>query len=310
MRKRPSPGEACLRRLYHLILDTDTHCIMTEKISPQQAPASQNATSVPGKGKRKQRYNKWSFIRAFAITMALFAIVRHAFSIDVEIKKGSIRTPAQMVAVTEHSAPSGSVQADPVPSRPQTRVRGVYSYAECFPDTNDLQLSAAQANGIEPMRSRSEAEQHKKNLLLVCVAHSPFYYVEDLKHSIPYLVPKAQQLLNEIGFNFADSLAAKRLTPHILIITSVLRTEEDVENLQHHNRNATERSCHCYGTTLDISYNRFIPINADGDGLHHITRYDENLKRVLSEVLRDLREAGRCYVKYERKQGCFHLTVR
>jgi hypothetical protein len=31
---------------------------------------------------------------------------------------------------------------------------------------------------------------------------------------------------------------------------------------------------------------------------------------VLSEVLRDLREQGLCYVKYERKQGCFQLTCR
>jgi hypothetical protein len=27
-------------------------------------------------------------------------------------------------------------------------------------------------------------------------------------------------------------------------------------------------------------------------------------------VLRDFREAGRCYVKYEVKQGCFHITTR
>ena len=28
------------------------------------------------------------------------------------------------------------------------------------------------------------------------------------------------------------------------------------------------------------------------------------------EVLRDLKQAGRCYVKYELKQGCFHITTR
>ena len=36
----------------------------------------------------------------------------------------------------------------------------------------------------------------------------------------------------------------------------------------------------------------------------------DTLKLVLSEVLRDLREAERCYVKYELKQGCFHITTR
>ena len=37
---------------------------------------------------------------------------------------------------------------------------------------------------------------------------------------------------------------------------------------------------------------------------------NDTLKWVLSEVLRDMREAKRCYVKYEVKQGCFHLTAR
>jgi len=37
---------------------------------------------------------------------------------------------------------------------------------------------------------------------------------------------------------------------------------------------------------------------------------NDTLKWVLSEVLRDMRQNGRCYIKYEVKQGCFHLTVR
>ena len=28
------------------------------------------------------------------------------------------------------------------------------------------------------------------------------------------------------------------------------------------------------------------------------------------QTVYDLREAGRCYVKYERKQACLHITVR
>ena len=37
---------------------------------------------------------------------------------------------------------------------------------------------------------------------------------------------------------------------------------------------------------------------------------NDTLKWVLSEVLRDMREQGRVYIKYEVKQGCFHMTVR
>ena len=36
----------------------------------------------------------------------------------------------------------------------------------------------------------------------------------------------------------------------------------------------------------------------------------DTLKLVLSEVLRDLRQAEKCYIKYELKQGCFHITAR
>ena len=36
----------------------------------------------------------------------------------------------------------------------------------------------------------------------------------------------------------------------------------------------------------------------------------DTLKLVLAEVLRDLRKADKCYIKYELKQGCFHITAR
>jgi len=37
---------------------------------------------------------------------------------------------------------------------------------------------------------------------------------------------------------------------------------------------------------------------------------NDTLKWVLSEVLRDIRRDQRAYIKYEVKQGCFHMTVR
>ena len=54
---------------------------------------------------------------------------------------------------------------------------------------------------------------------------------------------------------------------------------------------------------FDITYARFSPVT------QHETRQD-TLKMILAEVLRDFRENKQCYVKYERKQGCFHITVR
>ena len=75
------------------------------------------------------------------------------------------------------------------------------------------------------------------------------------------------------------------------------------------NHNASENSCHLHGTTFDIGYNRYKTVY-DPDGPERRAVRDDTLKWVLSEVLRDMREEGRCYVKYEIKQGCFHVTVR
>ena len=190
------------------------------------------------------------------------------------------------------------------------RVRGVHSWTECFPDINDVQLVAAQKNGITPVRSRREIRKLIKQRKLVNICHSPYYTVDELTHSMPYLVPKAQHLLNTICLNFIDSLQMKGLPVHLPMVTSVLRTAEDVSRLQKGNGNATTHSCHCYGTTVDITYNRFMPLLGYYDPNAPLLRWDMKMKQVLAEVLNDLRQQGQCYVKYERKQACFHLTVR
>ena len=95
---------------------------------------------------------------------------------------------------------------------------------------------------------------------------------------------------------------------HQFIVTSVLRTKEDVEKLRRYNGNATENSCHLYGTTFDICYNRYHTVAPPGERRRLVR--DDSLKYVLCEVLRDMRRDGRCHIKYEVKQSCFHITVR
>ena len=205
---------------------------------------------------------------------------------------------------TEQSAPESAT------GKKHNRIRGVWSYSKCFPDLQDVQIVAAQKNGITPVRNRAEAEKLVRQRSLVNITHSPYYVVDDLTHSMPYLVPKAQHMLNTIGVNFIDSCMAKGVPVHLLMVTSVLRTTDDVSRLQRGNKNATTNSCHCYGTTVDIAYNRFLPLNGGYTPKPYLLRWDEPMKRILSEVLDDLRRQGICYIKYERKQGCFHLTCR
>ena len=189
------------------------------------------------------------------------------------------------------------------------RILSVTSYSEAFPDAQEVQIVSAHKWGVSPVLNRQEAEERKAEL--VYVGSNPYFFVEPLNQSIPYLVPKALVLLQDIGRNFLDSLQVKGLQSHKIIVTSVLRSQEDVGRLRRYNRNATENSCHMYGTTFDIAYNRYLPVEENARPYSKLgTVADVRLKQVLSEVLRDLRREGRCWVKYEVRQGCFHLTVR
>lgn len=205
----------------------------------------------------------------------------------------------------EPAQPSRFINADGTPAK--HRIWSVHSYKECFPDSNALQLTAALRWGVQPVASRAEAEAMKDNL--VYVGASPYYHVDHMVRSIPYLVPRAAALLNDIGRAYYDSLQLKGIALHQPIVTSVLRTKEDVKKLQRYNKNATDNSCHLYGTTFDICYNRYHTVYNPDEGPRPAVRNDW-LKWVLSEVLRDMRDQGRCYIKYEVKQGCFHITVR
>lgn len=162
------------------------------------------------------------------------------------------------------------------------------------------QLEAALRYGVKPVLNRTDAEKRKGEL--VYIGCNPYYNLKKLNNSIPYLVPRAAILLQDIAHNFMDSLQTKGVPINKFLVSSVLRTKEDVDKLRKHNHNATENSCHLYGTTFDIAYNKYAAVTRP-------VRND-TLKWVLSEVLNDLRSQGRCFIKHEKHQGCFHITVR
>lgn len=235
---------------------------------------------------KKHTITKRKYTLFFFAVVALLALGR-AFT------RASFRTaPSSETSSYSIPVPPSSTAPHPILSVP--------NYKTTFPDSQSVQIVAAERWGVQPVQNREDAEQRKREL--VYVGENPYFHVDRLNSSIPYLVPRASLLLQDIGNAFYDSLHVKGLPLQQLIVTSVLRSMEDVSHLQRRNQNATERSCHLFGTTFDICYNRY----------HPVTRpvRNDTLKWVLSEVLRDKRAEGRCYIKYEVKQGCFHITVR
>lgn len=271
----------------------------------------------------QNRYLEW-----VGIAVILLALGRCAFGSDADdsaavnpavaqatLPVDSAQQKADVVlaeAAQEASSQDEASQVDAAPrklsfSQKPHKILSVSNYKTAFPDTNATQLIGAQRWGVTPVKDRADAENRRSQL--VYVGASPYYHVDRLTQSIPYLVPRAAILLEDIGRAFYDSLQMKGVPLHQFIVTSVLRTQADVRKLRRFNGNATENSCHLYGTTFDIAYNRYFTVeDPDGEKRHRVR--DDSLKWVLSEVLRDMREQKRCYIKYEVKQGCFHMTVR
>lgn len=176
-----------------------------------------------------------------------------------------------------------------------------------FKDVNDTQIVAAQQFGIVPLSTRAGVDSIASQLIKI--ESSRAFRVDSLTHSVPYLTPSASDLLNTIATRFQAKLQAQGLAQYQFIVTSMLRTSDDVRRLRHVNRNAVRNSCHMYGTTFDIAYNCFekidsVPDFEGADATHRV------LLNTLGETLKELRDDGRCYVKFERGQPCYHITTR
>lgn len=171
-----------------------------------------------------------------------------------------------------------------------------------FNDSNHVHRAEAERYGLTPL---TDTRSHwRLNRPIVKITSCEDYYIDTLVYSRPYLVPLAAGRLREIGRRFRDTIAARGGGDYRIKVTSLLRTPRTVKRLRRANRNAIDSSVHQLGTTFDISYAAFIA------GSPEPARSADDLKGILSEVLRSMREEGKLWVKYERGQPCFHITAR
>ena len=244
-----------------------------------------------------RRLKKKIYLGLWGTAFAVVAVVRLCNPSVTGEKEEGARSKVQEESISQAETQTEKVSSShssPLTSHSRTYhpIRSVHSYQECFPDVQDVQIMAARRWGVRPVLNREQAEHRKSEL--VYVGSNPYYVMDrGMSHSIPYLVPRAALLLQDIGSNYLDSLAIKGVPLHRIIVTSVLRTEEDVARLLSRNGNASDQSCHRFGTTFDICYNRYNTVSPPGERRRAVT--NDTLKYVLSEVLRDLRQQQRCY---------------
>jgi len=215
-----------------------------------------------------------------------------------------------VVVVTCHRCGNDEPAAveEQTPDEPGNLVRypgRTFNYKLKFNDLQAKQHAAASKIGLpRPPKDRADAASMRSRLVEIKTGKN--YIVDDLTHSVPYLIPSAKRELDSIGAEWADILQRNGLPHYRFYVTSVLRTQEDIKYLQRSgNINSVSQSCHCYGTTFDLAYLRYDKVTRTRDYMH-----EDNLKLVLGQVLLNHQRAGKIYVKYEAKQSCFHITVR
>ena len=259
-------------------------------------------TAVRSTGKRGRAFlaRLWSRLRAFFRPLSRPVVTHYYLPLVAMTLLATLLI--SLTPPTEPPAPApetGSYSIVPG-ERPY---RYIGSFRRDFDDLNPIQLEAAQSLGITPAECRDDLLRIDR---LVPLKETAGLKLDNLTHSVPLMVPEAVRLAQEIGAAFRYQLEADGQPLYRLIVTSVTRTEEDMSELRQRNGNASPNSTHCYGTTLDISWQRFDKIDPEDPR----TIEPEELKHLLARVLRAFHEDGRCYVKHERKQACFHITVR
>lgn len=177
------------------------------------------------------------------------------------------------------------------------------NYSKIFNDKQSRHIKAAKTVGLKKVPETRD-DVYEMSDFLEKVKNCRAYSLAKMDYSAPYLRPNAKTALEMIGMAFRDSLKSKELPDYRILVTSILRTRADVDKLQGANSVAVNNSCHCYGTTFDISYEQFEPLSL------FRSMSQDDLKKVLGEVLLDQMRDENIYVKHEISQSCFHITSR
>lgn len=121
------------------------------------------------------------------------------------------------------------------------------------------------------------------------------YKIQKLVHSRAFLNQQAYLVLKEITSQFLQE------TNTTLSISSLTRTSESQKKLSRVNSNATKgHSSHSYGASFDISYSKY----GDKIGRNYAK------EKIVQQILDQMVENGKIYYIKERRQPCFHVTVR
>lgn len=166
-----------------------------------------------------------------------------------------------------------------------------------FPQIYQKHLLASKKLGIKKIETSKQLNSAKKNGQLIYVKSAgKGYQIMKLDYSQPVLIFDAKQILKQISAEFFKKSGHGTFT-----VTSLTRTVQTQKKLRTVNKNASlGESTHNFGNAFDLSYMRFNGKLGD----------NPKLENLLESILKKFQNSGKIYYIKEKKQRCFHVTVR
>ncbi|HNS33183.1 MAG TPA: DUF5715 family protein [bacterium] len=193
---------------------------------------------------------------------------------------------------------------------------------------NDAHLAKARELGVSGIENMDDLYAEIEKGRLVPLYENRFWRIRELKNSVPYVTPDTLRLLEDIGKRFHENLEKENLPVFRFTISSVLRTRQQHERLMRINRNASRTiSSHEFGTSVDIAFRDFDYSAATPLLFRRLTdthtkenfrkedfdrlgiQFSPILKTILARTIIELQNEGKCYVIFERRVSCFHVTL-
>ena len=213
----------------------------------------------------------------------------------------------------------------------RTALNGVSSLrarevAELRQDRNAQQIALARQLGLRASGDDEIEKLVTEGRLVALGDSTDLWVLRPMEHSVPYVTPDTRALLEEVGRRFHARLDSIGLPKYRMTFTSALRTAEKQAALRRVNSNASATvSAHEFGTTVDISYERFgAPVDAvrssagssDPEAVMRVvmldslaSRHGGALRAELGRAIASLREENALHVMMENSQTVYHMTL-
>jgi hypothetical protein len=201
----------------------------------------------------------------------------------------------------------------------RARTIGASEVGRLRQDKNRTHVRTAQRLGVRASGARQVQERVRAGLLTPLGDSTDHWILRDMDHAVPYVTPDARALLVRIGERFHQRLDSLGIPRYRIKVTSALRTDETQAELRKINSYASPTtSSHEFGTTMDISHERFAaPVPRPGtlgrmqtEMLEAVEReHAKVLQAELGRTLLELRDQGMVHVLMENMQPVYHFTV-